>query len=340
MNKKTELVAEKKTVDITKRGLTFRRGLTKDEWLRLGKQLIDLESGIQFWIGDWINKGKEKGWKWGKYEDALELTDYQYGTLANYASTARQVKFSDRSENLPYTHHELIANKIDTREQQIKWISKAEKNQLSVRELKSELNKERDSSSVKQLETCEVKDLNKLAQKDIEFGTIYADPPWDYNNKGTRASATDHYETTGTDWLKQLPVNKLTADKSHLHLWTTNAFIFEAKELLEAWGFEYKSMLVWVKPQMGIGNYWRVSHEILLLGVKGKLTFDGSIKSWVEADRTQHSAKPEKIRQKIEQVSPSPRLELFARNIAKDWAVWGNEVERNMFEKQIATIGG
>lgn len=186
--------------------------------------------------------------------------------------------------------------------------------------------------------TCEVSDLYEIAETDKNFGTIYADPPWSYNNKGTRASAEDHYGTMSVQQLCELPVGQLKKEESHLHLWTTNAFLFEAKEVMKSWGFEYKSCFVWVKPQMGIGNYWRVSHEFLLLGVSGGLTFNESIMSWIEEDRTKHSAKPEKIREFIEQTSPGPRIELFGRSIVDGWAVWGNEVERNMFQREVDKI--
>jgi N6-adenosine-specific RNA methylase IME4 len=111
-----------------------------------------------------------------------------------------------------------------------------------------------------------------------------------------------------------------------LHLWTTNAFLFESLHLLTAWGFEYKSTFVWVKPQMGLGNYWRNCHEILLLGVRGGLTAQHKgLRSWVEAPRGAHSAKPACVRALVEQLSPGPYLELFGRALVPGWTVWGNE---------------
>src|SRR5262245_681745 len=93
--------------------------------------------------------------------------------------------------------------------------------------------------------------------------------------------------------IAALPVDKLAAEKCHLHLWTTEGCLEEAIRLLKHWGFERRSGFVWVKPQLGIGNYWRCSHEFMLLGVRGGLTFPPTnIKSWLEHVRTQHSAKP------------------------------------------------
>jgi N6-adenosine-specific RNA methylase IME4 len=167
----------------------------------------------------------------------------------------------------------------------------------------------------------------------IKFGTIYADPPWAYSNQATRAATDNHYPTMSVGEIAALPIKNLSADKAHLHLWTTNAFLFESKAILEAWGFQYRSVFVWVKPQMGIGNYWRVSHEFCVLGVKGTPTFPNSAaeKSWREWPRTKHSQKPEAFVDIVEKVSPGPYLELFARCTREGWVSWGNEIKRTLF---------
>ena len=136
--------------------------------------------------------------------------------------------------------------------------------------------------------------LESLARARTRFGCVLVDPPWRYGNQGTRASTDNHYDTLSVEEIAAMPVGELAAESSHLHLWTTNAFLFDAKGLMEDWGFTYKSMLVWVKPEMGLGNYWRVSHEFLLLGVRGRAPFRSkSHRSWFEESRAEHSAKPE-----------------------------------------------
>ncbi len=176
-----------------------------------------------------------------------------------------------------------------------------------------------------------VTDLAALAASGVRFGTIYADPPWRYGNQGTRAATDDHYPTLSVAEIAALPVAAVAAPNAHLHLWTTNAFLPDAFGILVAWGFAYKSVFVWVKPQMGIGNYWRVSHEFLVLGVRGDAPFgDHSIPSWLEARRGRHSAKPEQVRALIERVSPGPYLECFGRRAVAGWTVWGNEVESDL----------
>lgn len=164
------------------------------------------------------------------------------------------------------------------------------------------------------------------------FGCVYADPPWRYGNQGTRAATGNHYGTMTVDEICALPVREIVAENAHLHLWTTNAFLFEAKRVMEAWGFEYKSCFVWVKPQMGIGNYWRVSHEFMLLGIRGDAPFLAKNEmSWAELPRGRHSAKPDDIRKRIEKVSPGPRIELFARDAFEGWSAWGNQTKHSLF---------
>lgn len=170
--------------------------------------------------------------------------------------------------------------------------------------------------------------LDELIQEGKRFGTIYADPPWAYGNQGTRAAASKHYPVMSLDQIRAEPVALLAADQAHLHLWTTSSFLRDAFSVVEAWGFTYKTCFLWVKPQIGMGNYWRVSHEFLLLGVKGKLVFKNrSQRSWIERPRTAHSRKPPVVREMIEKVSPGPYLELYGRDeLGPAWFVYGNQV--------------
>lgn len=174
-----------------------------------------------------------------------------------------------------------------------------------------------------------VDDLAVLIASGQRFATIYADPPWSYGNKASRGAADNHYATMSLGEIGALPIGEVAAPDAHLHLWATNAFLREAIEVMEAWGFAFKSCFVWVKPQLGMGNYWRVSHEFLLFGLRGKLTFnDRSVRSWIEFPRTVHSRKPAVIRTLVEQVSPGPYLELFGRDrlATRDWTVFGDQL--------------
>jgi N6-adenosine-specific RNA methylase IME4 len=186
-----------------------------------------------------------------------------------------------------------------------------------------------------------VDDLNELVRARRRFGCIYADPPWPYDNQATRASTSNHYATMSLEDIRALPVGQLAAQDCHLHLLTTASFLFEALRVLEAWGFDYRGEFVWCKPQLGLGNYWRVSTEFLLLGVRGTQGFAPEARdlcSWAVIDRTKrHSSKPEKVRLWIERASPGPYLELFGRRAVSGWVVWGNEIERDLFSPREAT---
>lgn len=185
---------------------------------------------------------------------------------------------------------------------------------------------------------CTTEDLRALTGRGARFGTVYADPPWRYGNQATRAATDNHYPTMGVEEIAALPVAELAAPASHLHLWATVGFLPEALDVLRAWGFDYRSQFIWEKPQMGLGNYWRLSHEILLLGVRGGCRFrDKGLRSCATIPRGRHSAKPEQVRAMIERASPGPRLELFGRLPAPGWTVWGNEIGRELFSTEELT---
>lgn len=173
-----------------------------------------------------------------------------------------------------------------------------------------------------------------------QFGTIVADPPWSYSNTSTRGAAEDHYGTMTIDELCDLDVVRTyAAEQSHLYLWTTAGHLPEAFTVMEAWGFEYKTYLVWIKPQMGMGNYFRVSTELVLFGVRGGLrTTERNIMNYFEAKRGKHSSKPLIFQDIVARTSPGPYLEMFTRCHADQtltgctcskcrlgWETWGNQ---------------
>lgn len=193
---------------------------------------------------------------------------------------------------------------------------------------------EREEYSTPRQSSPAVDTLEELITLGNRFSTVYADPPWAYENVASRAAAENHYLTMPTSEICKLPIAALAESNAHLHLWTTNGFLQDAFDVLDAWGFQFKSCLVWVKDEIGMGNYWRVSHEFLLLGVRGRLTFaDRTLPSWLQAPRTVHSRKPGVVRSLIERVSPGPYLELFGREELPNsqWTVFGNQIERRLF---------
>lgn len=197
-------------------------------------------------------------------------------------------------------------------------------------------NKKQKSESIKWSAKTEItEDLPALIASGTKFACVYADPPWKYGNQGTRASTDNHYPTLTVPEIAAMPVTELVADEALLFLWTTNGFLFESKNVIDSWGFEFKSSIVWVKPQIGIGNYVRNSHEFLLIASRGgMLTTDAANAqiSWIESKRTDHSRKPHVFREIIENISIGPRIEMFGREKIEGWTVFGNQV-KGLFER-------
>ncbi|MDQ1138460.1 N6-adenosine-specific RNA methylase IME4 [Microbacterium sp. SORGH_AS 1204] len=161
----------------------------------------------------------------------------------------------------------------------------------------------------------------------------YADPPWPHAQQGARGAGR-HYDLMTTEDIVRMPIADFMAEDSTLLLWTTNAALPDALRVMSAWGFTYKTNAVWDKYYMGLGNYFRGSHEILLHGVRGKAPFKfHGQRSTLLFPRQDHSRKPEEMIPLIERVLDGPYLELFARqrpNSLKDWSVWGNEIDSDI----------
>lgn len=185
-----------------------------------------------------------------------------------------------------------------------------------------------------------VKDFVKEIPK-IGFGTILADPPWQFQNR-TGKVAPEHrrlnrYSTLTLQEIKELPVSIVAAEKCHLYLWVPNALLKEGLEVMKEWGFEYKTNVVWHKIRKdggpdgrGVGFYFRNTTELVLFGIRGKIRTLAPGRSQVNIIRSrkrEHSRKPDELYDIIEKCSPGPYLELFARGKRKGWDQWGNEVE-------------
>jgi len=159
---------------------------------------------------------------------------------------------------------------------------------------------------------------------DCLHGAIVIDPPWRYDNVATRGAAEDHYPTMSLDELAALDLP--AAGDAHLYLWVTAAFIRPGFDLLDAWGFTYKTTLTWCKPSIGMGNYFRVNTEHVLFAVRGRApTRSNDVGTWFEAARGRHSSKPGRLYDIVQDSSPGPWLEMFARTRRMGWHVWGNE---------------
>ncbi len=172
---------------------------------------------------------------------------------------------------------------------------------------------------------------------DKKYNIIYADPAWSYKDKSlNRGGALKHYQTMSNVEIQNLQIQKISAENCILFIWATFPKIQEALDVIEHWGFKYKTMgFTWVKKNkkstntnLGMGYYTRCNPEQCLLATKGKnLKIKNNIKSLVIAERTIHSKKPDEVRNRIvELCGDLPRIELFARQKVEGWDSWGNEV--------------
>ena len=173
-----------------------------------------------------------------------------------------------------------------------------------------------------------------------KFATILADPPWRFTNR-TGKMAPEHrrlsrYGTLTTDEIALLPVSQIAMPTSHLYLWVPNALLPEGLRVMSAWGFEYKSNLVWHKVRKdggsdgrGVGFYFRNVTEMVLFGVRGKnartLAPGRRQVNYLQSRKREHSRKPDEQYQIIESCSWGPYLELFARGTRPGWVVWGQQ---------------
>jgi N6-adenosine-specific RNA methylase IME4 len=172
------------------------------------------------------------------------------------------------------------------------------------------------------------------------YGTILADPPWRFSNR-TGKMAPEHkrlsrYATMTLENILDLPVAQLALPASHLYLWVPNALVLEGLEVMKRWGFTYKTNLVWYKIRKdggpdgrGVGFYFRNVTELVLSGTRGSLRTLAPGRRQVNllaSQKREHSRKPDELFDIIEQCSPGPYLELFARHSRRGWAQWGDEM--------------
>ncbi len=174
-----------------------------------------------------------------------------------------------------------------------------------------------------------------------QWKTVLADPPWRFANRTGKVAPEHHrlsrYDTMSWKEIADLPVAEITEPESHCYLWVPNALLAEGLAVMEAWGFTYKTMIVWAKRRKdggpdgrGVGFYFRNVTEPILFGVKGNLRTLAPGRTQVnmlETQKREHSRKPDELYPIVEACSPGPFLELFARYPQPGWSVWGNEAE-------------
>ena len=199
----------------------------------------------------------------------------------------------------------------------------------AVKEVEQERRQERRQERIENI--AEIVANNKPLDGIGVFPVIYADPPWQYDFPISDSRRIENqYPTMPIDEICALPVEKIAAPDGILFLWASTPFLKKGLRVLEAWGFEYRTSMVWVKPSIGPGQWVRQRHEYLLIGVRGNIpTPKGENKpdSVIESPREEHSKKPDIVYDIIERMYPElPKVELFCRNPKKGWTAWGNQI--------------
>jgi N6-adenosine-specific RNA methylase IME4 len=231
-------------------------------------------------------------------------------------------------------NNEMTINQAYEVTKQIEEIKEPELKAKIIDTIKQEPKKEvkkiiQEAKKEERKETLQAKAKELPAEK---FQVLYCDPPWQYSNSGLNGSAESKYPTMATEDLCNMKIKTITAENAVIFMWATNPLLEDALKLMNAWGFEYKTNMVWTKDRQNFGKlgfYIWGQHELLLIGVKGSmLPIGDKPNSIITGSNNIHSKKPETVYEIIEQMYPELKyVELFARNTPREnWIKWGNEV--------------
>jgi len=311
-----ELAKIESVCELSKTNLTFKRDITKDEWMDVFKSLKMVEGCVQFWIGDCLAYRQQR---WGMYDDVAEETGYEIKALQNIKSIADKVETSRRREELSFSHHCEVAA-LPSEKQEL-FLNKAVEEKLSVRELRTEIKRD----NFKQLETPSL--------PDGKYSVIYADPAWPVGSivmDKWESSIDDKYPTMSIEDIKNLPIKDLSTDNCSLFIWTTHTFLPDCLDIIKEWDFKYFCLITWNKGSGWTQFGFHKMTEFLLFAYKGKMNinqYGKAIPTLINENKTVHSKKPDSIREMIKEKTPEGRLELFAREEYEGWLSWGNEIK-------------
>lgn len=300
----------------TATGLTLPPGLSYETWENIGRTLGDIASAHQWWMGDWWRYGEQA---YGERASQALDSRWSFQTWMDAGWVAGKIETSRRREVLSWSHHrEVAALEPDVQDE---WLDRAEAEDWSRNELRQRLVRAPKAGA------------DTPALPVGVFSTIVADPPWDIltgPDWGSGGPARPLlYPTMSVEAIAALPIKELAADDAHLYLWTINAYLTEAYEIAESWGFTPSTLLTWCKRPhgIGLGGTYILTTEHVLFARRGSLAAQERIDTtWFDWPRRDHSVKPDEFFTMVEEVSPGPHLELFARQPRPGWTVWGDEV--------------
>lgn len=302
-----------------------RRSITKEQ-----KALIWLKKNER--SGEWEAKQKliEEEANQKRSEAATQRSRKKDGTLASSGSTTCATTGSRKNHEVG---QEARAKASKTNRGAI---ARAEVLRKERPDLAQEVMMGRMKMAAALRQAKKEKILEQIDNEEIplptgRFRTIVADPPWPYTNRATDDThrGRNPYADMSLEEIEALPVGDRAHDDSILLLWTTASFLHQAFHCLNAWGFTYKTALVWYKVNIGLGDWLRNVNEFCLLAVRGKPVVNLTNQSThIEEKRRQHSRKPKAFFRLVEELCPGPRLEMFAREKREGWSSWGAEVDK------------
>ena len=299
---------------VTRTGLVIDGKLTEKRWQNIGTAISEVNHSLMWIVGDWLLAGESEGYlPHGKLDDAADKFGIEKVTAKDAKYVCGSFERSVRTDDLTFTHHKVVAGRADAPEL-LQW---AVKTKATVKELREE--KKRRTRLISGTPAMPVD----------RFNLILCDPPWKY----------DFAETDNRKIENQYPTMELedicaleppAASNCLLLMWATAPKMREAFELLDAWGFEYKTHGMWDKQIIGMGYWFRGQHEPLLVATKGDMQPPAQqhrVSSVFSEKRGKHSAKPDCVFEWIEKAFPKhKKCEMFCRVPRKGWSSWGNEL--------------
>jgi len=296
-------------------------------WAKAEKKDAELQNIIgeqklrtQRKLGDLIKKGQQKGEIQSQGgHNKKQSYKKELCSISDFGINKRQSHEFQKIASLP---EETFENEIET--------AKAETNKrielTTTRMLKVAKKIERDNDLQKQKEDIDKLDYTNLLD---EYDVLVVDPPWEYNRTydpdGSRIA--NPYPSMSLDEIKN--INLPSSENSVLWLWSTHAYLYEAKDILEHWGFEYKATLVWNKDKMGMGNWLRMQCEFCLLGIKGKPIYNNTkYRDIITEKGREHSRKPDCFYDMVNDICLGSKLDYFSREQRSGWYNYGNQINK------------
>jgi N6-adenosine-specific RNA methylase IME4 len=301
------------------RELQLPPGLPFEEWLSLGRDLLLRIESDPWRLGDWWRYGTRE---YGAAKAQAALSRYSLQTCKNAASVAKKFEdLSRRRDSLSFAHHEAVAGLDVAVADDL--LDQAEKENLTSKHLRHVVSRLRNDAAMGRART-KAAPLAKIGK----FAIVLADPPWRYEHGDEARAIENHYETMPLEYICELKVP--AADDAMLFLCSPACMIANATKVIEAWGFVYRTNMVWEKPSIGPGVYVRSRHELLLIAMRGYVPPPAEADrpdSVIVAPRGTHSEKPDIFYKIIECMYPGlPKVEMFARSRRDGWVAWGDQV--------------